>query len=152
MKSNLNYNKLPKQNISSGPIIKKYATPKPKLRRRKKIKSVLILSYIAIITVSLIYGKVKLSEVNSDLDKAKSLYSEMKYEYEDLQLKANDIISIKNIEEEAINKYGMAELKPNQVVNIVVTNENEVQVKDKNNTIFDKISDWFLQLKEYVLG
>lgn len=150
MKSNLSYNKKPR--ISEGPVIKKYEVPKYKVRRRKKIKSIMLLLYITIIATSLIYGKVKLAEVNSSLDDAKDKYTQLMYEYEDLQIKASDIISIKNIEEQAINKYEMTEVKPNQVVNIVVSEENEVEVEKKDNTIFDKISDWFLKLKEYILG
>lgn len=152
MKSNLSYNYPNKGNVQEKPVIRKYVVSKAKVRRRKKVKSILLLAYITIIAASLIYGKVKLSEVNSDLDKAKETYDEMMYEYEDLQIKASDIISIKNIEEQAINQYGMTEVKPNQIVNIVVSEENEVEVENKDNTIFDKISDWFLQLKEYILG
>ncbi len=152
MKSNLSYNYQNNTSVEEKPVIKKYVASKAKIRRRKKVKSVLLLAYITIIATSLIYGKVKLAEVNSDLDKARDTYDEMMYEYEDLQMKASDIISIKNIEDQAVNQYGMTEVKPNQIVNIVVSEENEVEVENKDNTIFDKISDWFLQLKEYILG
>lgn len=152
MKSNLNYKNQHNLDINKAPTIKKYNVPKAKLRKRKRIKSSLLLLYITLISASLIYGKVKLAEVNTTLDKYKDTHQEMMHEYENLQIKASDITSIKNIEKQAINEYGMTELKPNQIVNIVVSEENEVEVEQKPNTIFDKISDWFLRLKEYILG
>jgi cell division protein FtsL len=134
------------------PIIRRHPKSEAAVHKRQARRMGIAIFYVVILSAALIYGKVKLTEENALLEETKSQYETLTDEYTRLEAQASELVSLKSIEQKATEEYGMTEEKPSQVVNIVVSNDNEVEVTEKQENIFDKIEEWFLQIKEYIVG
>lgn len=99
----------------------------------------------------LIVAKVQLTNANHKLQDAKATYVEVQSEQTRLNTELSGLVSLKSVEERA-KELGLSEVKQSQIDYVVVSHDNKVEVADEENSLGDKLTNWYYQIKEYIFG
>lgn len=131
--------------------IKQVQKTRARPQRKGIIKTSLCMLYVVALCVSLIYGKVKLTEENAYLQDLKAEYQEVDSESTRLDTELRGMISLKTIEEQA-RELGLSEERPSQVQYIAVTHDNKAELPEEDDSVWAQITKLYRQIKEYILG
>lgn len=139
------------QSRQQEPHIKKVERPRSRPQKKGIVKTSLCMLYVVALCISLIYGKVRLTEENAIVEDLKTQYQEVDSENTRLDTQLREMVSLKTIEEQA-KGLGLSEERPSQVQYIAVTHENKAELPEESNTLWTKITKLYAQIKEYILG
>ncbi|MGI5959312.1 MAG: FtsL-like putative cell division protein [Massiliimalia sp.] len=131
---------------SIGQVAKTAALPK-----RQIVKVAICMLYVVGLCILLIVAKVQLTNANHKLQDAKATYVEVQSEQTRLNTELSGLVSLKSVEERA-KELGLSEVKQSQIDYVVVSHDNKVEVADEENSLGDKLTNWYYQIKEYIFG
>ncbi len=129
------------------PVIRKSPRSKAGTKRRAMRTAMGLGIYIALASMCLIYGRVRLTEENAALLEATITYEEMQSEYVQMETTIMNMASLKTVEEQA-RALGLAELQSTQVQNITVHGDNQVHVSGTQGSFLA----WWDDLWTYIFG
>lgn len=139
------------EEVQRQPHIRKVEKTSAATKPKGLVKTGLCMFYVLALCVSLIYGRVMLTEANADLQAKEAEYKVLDSEYTRLSTELNSIVSLSNIEEKAA-ELGMGELTPSQIEYIKLAREDKVELAQEENDLLSKVSRWFNDVKEYIFG
>ncbi len=119
--------------------------------KSKLIKVSACMFYVVALCIILIYGKVQLTDINHELQELKTEYTEVESERTRLDTELSSLVSLKSVEQRA-KELGLTEVKQSQIDYIVVSENNTVEVAEESTSFMDKLTEWYHQIKEYILG
>lgn len=151
-RSNLAYSPKTAEEQHIKTVQKRKAASQAAAHRAQIKNTAMAVTYAVLLCSVLIYGKVKLTEVNQNLEATKVTQQETLSEKKRLESEMSKIVSLKNIQKAAQEQYQMVEVKPTQIVNIIISDDNKAVVLEKQSSISAKLSAWLDQIKEYVIG
>ena len=123
--------------------------------KRKNIDkgSAIKIAVLAIVAMVLlfcvIYGKVQISDMYSQINNQKAYLSSEQSENARLKTELESYTSLKNIEEYAENVLGLEKLDKSQILYVDIQNADVVIIPENDDNIFVKIKNHFNSIKEY---
>ncbi|MGL5972781.1 MAG: hypothetical protein ACRCZK_03610 [Oscillospiraceae bacterium] len=120
---------------------------------KKKTKPVFaICAYIITIAilVVIVATQAAITEVSYEISKANSILNEANSESVRLDMEIEQKISKRNIEDKAGTLLGLSREDNKQVEYISVSRENVTVLNKDNMTVFDKVSEAFRSVLEYI--
>ena len=126
---------------------------KPKLKRKHNSIGVVMSGIVVtILLFVMIYGKVQVSALYTDISNEKQVVDLLESENVRMQSEIESNMSLKNVESYAENVLGLKKLDKSQIVYIQIQNEDVVQVVETENNIFVNIKEKFNDIVEYLFG
>ncbi len=132
--------------------IVKVAKAKKKPAQKSAWKLLMTMVYITALCSALIFAKVDLTEANAKVLDLVEEMREIESETVRLDLELQALISLKNVEEIAKNDIGLSETNQSQIEYISIKDENKVQIINDEKDYLEYISQFFGEVKEYIMG
>ncbi len=126
---------LPKKNTEPAKIVKMPQKKKTSSRRRanlvvaESVKKVAIIAFVLSVICANIFLRVRITEVNNDINNIKTEIAELESENTRLNVELENRISFKNIEEAAV-QLGMKKMDKSQVIYIKTNKSNAAVTSD----------------------
>lgn len=115
------------------PEITEYQKSKKFHKSRGIIKAILY-SFVAVCLVSaLLYTRAVQAELNNDYTQTEKLLNELKGENSRAQIQLEEMLSLSNIEDVAINELGLTTGRTDQIEYVNFTTEDKVEVVKKQS-------------------
>ncbi|MDO5560152.1 MAG: hypothetical protein Q4F95_11205 [Oscillospiraceae bacterium] len=128
-------------------IIKKKASDKG-----SSIKIVAMAFVALVLLFCVIYGKVQINKVYSDINSQKAELASEQSENARLRAERESYTSRKKIEDYAENVLGLEKLDKSQIMYINVQSDDVVIIPENEDNIFVKIKDTFNEIIDYITG
>lgn len=115
------------------------------------IKIILLATVALLLLFCVVYGKVQVSDMYSQINVKKTELASAESENARLKAEIESYTSLKNIEEYAEN-IGLKKLDKAQIWYIDIQSEDVVEIPDAKENIFVKIKKYIDSAKEYILN
>ena len=126
---------LPKKDVASAKIVKMPHKKKVASKRRESalvsetVKKIAIISFVLAVVCANIFLRVRITEVNTDINNIKNEIAELESENTRLNVEFENRISFKNIEESAVS-LGMKKMDKSQIIYIKTNKTNAAVTSD----------------------
>lgn len=126
---------LPKKNTESAKIVKMPQKKKSASKQRatavvsENVKKIAIIAFVLSVICANIFLRVRITEVNDDINKIKTEIAELESENTRLNFEFENRISFKNIEESAVS-LGMKKMDKSQIIYIKTNKTNAAVTSD----------------------
>ncbi len=136
----------------AAPKIRVVKTGAKKKKIHASVRTVAVLScaFVALLMVATVYNQLVLSENRAKIESAETELSELEGEYEYLNMQLENVVSLKQAEEYAINELGLVQMDQNQIIYVSLANENAIETDHDNGVIINSlewmaatVSGWF---------
>jgi hypothetical protein len=134
-------------------VVKK--NKRPKHKPNKKLNNLgLVLSFttVTILLFLLIYGKVQVSTLYTQIADEKDTVDLLQSENVRMQTEIESNMSLKNVETYAEDVLGLKKLDKSQITYIQIQNEDLVEVVETDQNIFVVLKEKFNNIVEYLFG
>ncbi len=115
------------------------------------IKIVLLAIVAMILLFCVIYGKVQISDMYSQINNQKSYLSSEQSENARLKAELESYTSLKNIENYAEKVLGLEKLDKAQIMYVDIQNDDVVFIPENDDNVFVKIKNFFNSIIEYIV-
>ena len=106
---------------------------------------------ILTIIAAIIYNNVMLTELTADIEQAQGQYEQLKTEHRRMQVEIEGKLSLRSVEETAVNQLGMAKVEAYQIEYVDLGGEDRVVLaREQQPTLPDKIFEAFESVLEYL--
>ncbi|MGN0621276.1 MAG: hypothetical protein ACI4I9_05365 [Porcipelethomonas sp.] len=105
-----------------------------------------------LILFSVIYGKVETDKMSRQISDANTRYESVRSENVRLQSEIESKMTLKNIEEYAVNVLGLQKLDNSQIEYVQTQTDDVVEIPEEEKSIFVKIKDKIDEFVEYIFG
>lgn len=114
----------------------------PRISTFQAIKIIVLSSIVLALVATMIYGRVQLTELNTEVSKIESDMKVAKSENTRLSMELNSLVSLDRVEEYAINVLGMRKMEKYQMEYIDVSMENKFEFlnKSKNGIALENVN------------
>lgn len=148
---------MPKKKIAPKKItakVKKKSTGKKKAKKQENLERKIV-KYLAIgfaIVFAIAYRNSKIDESFAKMQKLKTELSEVQKQNVQLEIAIENSMNLNNLEQQARELLGMQKLSNKQTVYVDFPKEDYIEaasekvVIENNNSIFQKIKNWFTNL------
>lgn len=119
-----------------------------KAHKSRGIVKAICYSVIAVILVSaLLYTRAVQAELNSDYTQTEKLLNELKGENARRQIQIEEMLSLSNIEDIAVNELGLTTGRTDQIEYVNFTTEDKVEVV-KKQSVWTNVASFFKSIFE----
>ena len=108
--------------------------------------------YVIGLAGGLLYARVVLTQQNDLLLETQTQLEVLQDEAVRLNLEMTEQMSLQNISDQAMQDYDMHPLSQSQTRYVVVEQDNKMETIVRDESIFDKIYQYYLDIKEYIFG
>lgn len=117
---------------------------------KSSLFKIILLAVIAMILLfCVIYGKVQISDMYSQVNEQKAKLSTEKSENTRLTAELESYTSLKNIEDFA-DELGLEKIDKAQIRYIDIQNEDDVEIPKNDDNLFIKLKKLFNRISEYI--
>lgn len=134
-------------------VVKKNKHHKRNTNKKASNLSIIVCSIIVtILLFLLIYGKVQVSALYTQIANEKSTVDTLQSENVRMQTEIEANMSLKNVETYAEDVLGLKKLDKSQITYIQIQNEDLVEVVETEQNIFVILKEKFNNIVEYLFG